>query len=51
MSLDLSTEIWMGGVLVFGVVFYFISMFYAEHSEDDEQKLVVHGVNNSEWPF
>lgn len=35
MSIDLSTEIWMGGVIAFGIVFYFISMFYANHDEGD----------------
>jgi hypothetical protein len=34
--MDLSTELWMGGILTFGIVFYFISMYYAQHSEDDE---------------
>jgi len=35
MSIDLATELWMGGVLVFGIVFYFISMYYAKHIDDE----------------
>jgi len=35
MSIDLSTELWMGGVLIFGIVFYFISMYYAQHQDDE----------------
>ncbi len=36
MSLDLSTEIWMMGVITFGVIFYVISLRYARHSSEDE---------------
>lgn len=36
MALDLSTEIWMMGVIAFGVVFYVISLRYAKHSDEDE---------------
>ena len=38
MNMDLSTELWMGGIIVFGIVFYFIAMRYAQHSDDEEQK-------------
>lgn len=31
----LSTELWMLGVIIFGIVFYSISMRYAKHSDDD----------------
>lgn len=36
MNIDLSTELWMGGILTFGIVFYFISIYYAQHLDDDE---------------
>lgn len=35
MNLDLSTELWMLGVIVFGIIFYAIAMHYAKHSGDD----------------
>ena len=39
MSLDTETEWWMLGVIAFGVVFYFASRYYAQHSD---------GVNESD---
>ncbi len=35
MELDLFTELWMGGVIAFGVIFYLIAMRYAQHCEQD----------------
>lgn len=35
MNLDLSTELWMLGVIVFGVVFYGISIRYANYSDEE----------------
>lgn len=35
MTLDSSTEFWMLGVIIFGIVFYAIAMRYAKHSDDD----------------
>lgn len=36
MNLDVSTELWMLGVIIFGVVFYAIAMRYANHYDDDD---------------
>ena len=36
MTLDVSTELWMLGVIIFGVVFYGIALYYAKHTDDDE---------------
>jgi len=35
MNLDLSTELWMLGVIAFGIVFYGVGMRYAKFSEDE----------------
>ncbi len=38
MGLDGFTQLWMGGVIVFGVVFYLFAMRYAHHCESDNQQ-------------
>ncbi len=38
MNVELSTQIWMGGVIAFGVLFYAISMRYAKHCDTSEDE-------------
>jgi hypothetical protein len=35
MNLDLSTQLWMLGVIALGVVFYGIAIRYSKHSNDE----------------
>ena len=37
MPLDLSTQLWMAGVIAFGVIFYFIALRYAQSTEKNEK--------------
>lgn len=36
MNLDTGTELWMVGVITFGIVFYLVSLYYAKHFDDTE---------------
>lgn len=38
MSVELATEVWMGGVIAFGVVFYLFAMRYAKHCETQQDE-------------
>ncbi len=36
MNIELSTQLWMGSIITFGVVFYIISLYYTRQSNGEE---------------
>ncbi len=37
MTLDSNTELWMLGVIGFGIVFYLVSLYYTKLAEDERE--------------
>lgn len=38
MDVETATQIWMGGVIAFGIVFYAFAMRHAKHCDKDQQE-------------
>jgi hypothetical protein len=38
MNLDLATELWMAGIILFGVGFYFLSFWQVKKSREKNKK-------------
>ncbi|WP_438464448.1 hypothetical protein [Marinomonas sp. PE14-40] len=48
MSLDAGTELWMLGVIAFGVVFYLVSLYYSKTLSKEESNDELKEMSNKE---